>query len=159
MVSGPEMCTLAEDQAGVGVSKDERAERCHQLGHLWASDIGVAFEQSGRASVIMLRPSLFRDFRQKGMTLSADERWLFPQWSGYRKTLDFQAVERAFAAAGARVEQVHTSGQASVDDLVVFSNAIGARHFVPIHSDEWDRHLRQCNNGKHLRDGEEFEVR
>jgi ribonuclease J len=135
-----------------------------------APDVVTKMATSGRAIsasrlnslaepfVIMLRPSLFRDFRQKGMTLSADDRWLFSQWSGYRKKPDFQAVERAFVAAGARVEQVHTSGHASIDELVSFSNAIGAKHFVPIHSDQWDRHLHKFRAVTRLLDGDVFEL-
>ena len=106
--------------------------------------------------VIMLRPSLFTDYEAKGLALSADDRWLFSQWSGYLKTPAYKAVEDAFVTAGARVEQVHTSGHASVVDLIDFAAAIAPKRLVPIHSDQWDDHLNRFQNIERLQDNQPF---
>jgi len=47
---------------------------------------------------------------------------------------------------------------AGFDDLVRFSKAINPKHFVPIHSFEWDDHTHEFENVLRLKDGERWEV-
>ncbi len=107
---------------------------------------------------IMLRPSLFSDYLAKGLTLTSSDRWLFSQWSGYRSQPAYQAVEAAFRTAGAQVEQVHTSGHASTEDLLDFAKAVGPKRMVPIHSDHWDDHLDRFENVERLHDNQPFVI-
>ena len=106
----------------------------------------------GEFAAIMLRPSLLRDFQDKGMVLTKDDCWLFSQWSGYKATPEYQKVEQAFAAVGATMGQVHTSGHASLDDLVDFSESLAPGRMIPIHSDVWDQHLHRFSNVHRLMD-------
>ena len=109
-------------------------------------------------SVTMLRPSLFRDFLQKGLSLEPRDAWVFSMWSGYLQTAEYQETRRLFDAAGATFSQIHTSGHASTGDLEKFAHRIAPRHLVPIHSFDWDAHLSRFPNGQRLRDGEAFPI-
>ena len=109
-------------------------------------------ESLEKPAAIMLRPSLLRDFEDKGMVLTKDDCWLFSQWSGYKATPEYQKVEQAFAAVGATMGQVHTSGHASLDDLVDFSESLAPARMIPIHSDVWDQHLHRFSNVHRLMD-------
>jgi ribonuclease J len=40
-----------------------------------------------RDAAVMLRPSLLRDFTNKGLQLSPEDAWVFSMWSGYLNTL------------------------------------------------------------------------
>ena len=132
------------------VNHPEFVDRCAASGHA----LGAAALRSARDSVVMLRPSLFRDFSAKGMLPTRDDTWVFSMWSGYRDRPEYGPVRAAFSAAGARIEHIHTSGHASRDDLVAFAGRVAPRHLVPIHSFTWDQHLDGFSNVLRLRDGE-----
>jgi ribonuclease J len=109
-------------------------------------------------TVVMLRPSLLRDYHDKGVQLTASDAWLFSQWRGYLGRGEYPGVQEAFEAVGARCEQVHTSGHASPDELRAFANSVGAKCVVPIHSFEWDEHAHRFPNVLRLRDEEHLEL-
>jgi ribonuclease J len=111
-----------------------------------------------REAVVMLRPSLLRDFTNKGVELGPEDAWVFSMWSGYLKTLEYQQVRAAFDAAGAMFAPIHTSGHASRNDLKEFAQHLAPRHLVPIHSFTWDQHLDGFENIMRLRDGEAFTI-
>lgn len=111
-----------------------------------------------RDAAVMLRPSLLRDFTNKGVQVGPDDAWVFSMWSGYLKTPEYQQVRAAFDAAGATFAQIHTSGHASRDDLEAFARSVGPRRLVPIHSFTWDEHLDAFENVLRLRDGEPFAI-
>ena len=119
--------------------------------------MGAAKLTGARDSVVMLRPSLLRDFTQKGMIIEPGDAWVFSMWSGYLET-QYEDVMRSFDSAGATFTKIHTSGHASRDDLEEFARQITARHLVPIHSFTWDEHLDRFSNVRRLRDGEPFVV-
>jgi ribonuclease J len=106
----------------------------------------------------MLRPSLFRDFANKGMSVERDDAWVFSMWSGYLETADYPTIRRSFESAGATFSQIHTSGHASRDDLEEFARRIAPRHLVPIHSLTWDEHVHRFSNVRRLHDGEPFVI-
>lgn len=129
-------------------------ERCAQSGNaMGATELSVA-----RDSVVMLRPSLLRDFSRKGMSIRPTDAWIFSMWSGYLKTPEYEDVWHSFESAGAAVAKIHTSGHASRDDLEAFAQRIAARHLVPIHSYTWDEHVDRFSNVRRLRDGERFVI-
>lgn len=120
--------------------------------------MGAARLGDMRNAVVLLRPSLLRDFTKKGVQLGAEDAWVFSMWSGYLKTPEYQQVRAAFDAAGAAFAQIHTSGHAAREDLEEFARRIGPRHLVPIHSFTWDQHLDGFENVLRLRDGEKFQI-
>lgn len=111
-----------------------------------------------RNAVVMLRPSLLKDYLHKGVVLDKSDAWVFSMWSGYLEKPEYQDVRSQFESAGAPVTQIHTSGHASAPDLSAFARAIAPRHLVPIHSFTWDAHLAQFDNVLRLHDGEAFVV-
>ncbi|MBZ0274399.1 MBL fold metallo-hydrolase [bacterium] len=129
-------------------------DRCATSGFAFGAD---KLESRAR-NVIMLRPSLWKDYARKGVTLTPHDGWVFSMWSGYEKKTDYAELRTAFESAGARLERIHTSGHAAPDDLVAFADAVAPRHLVPIHGFDWDQHLHRFKNVKRLRDGERFAI-
>jgi ribonuclease J len=108
--------------------------------------------------VVMLRPSLLRDLTAKGLGLDRQDSWVFSMWSGYMNTPEYQRLHADFAASGANLAQIHTSGHACRHDLQEFARKVAPRHLVPIHSFTWDQHLQGFENVTRLRDGETFTI-
>ena len=129
-------------------------ERCATSGHA----IGAAKLVDERDVVVMLRPSLLRDYMDKGVALTPDDAWVFSMWSGYLDHDTYREVRDAFRAAGAASLQIHTSGHASRDDLLQFAARVAPAHLVPIHSFDWDEHVGAFDNVRRLRDGEAFVI-
>lgn len=122
--------------------------------------MGAKGLESVRNAVVMLRPSLLRDYQAKGVVLDKADAWVFSMWRGYLKEADNVEVRRSFETVGAAIHDVgyHTSGHASGPDLEEFARRIGPRYLVPIHGDEWDRHLGRFGNVRRLKDGEPFSL-
>lgn len=122
--------------------------------------IGARGLESVRNAVVMLRPSLLRDYQAKGVVLDKADAWVFSMWSGYLKEADNVEVRRSFETAGAAIHDVryHTSGHASGPDLEEFARRVGPKWLVPIHGDEWDRHLGRFGSVRRLKDGEPFRL-
>jgi ribonuclease J len=130
-------------------------ERCAKSGNA----IGAAKLQDMNDAVVMLRPSLLKDYSNKGVTFAVDDAWVFSMWSGYLKNTDYMKIRRGFQEAGAAFEHIHTSGHASARELQEFAGRIAPRHLVPIHSFSWDDHLNEFLNVQRLGDGEPFHIR
>ncbi|HEY8572722.1 MBL fold metallo-hydrolase [Phenylobacterium sp.] len=111
-------------------------------------------EQHRTKWVVMVRPSLARDYARSGVTPTSDDAWSFSQWSGYLKAPDGQALQQWFDQGGAQAKHIHTSGHASPDDLRAFANAIAPKWLVPIHGIAWDEEQVGFPPVKRLRDGE-----
>lgn len=137
------------------VNRPEFFERCCTSGHAFSA---AKIESGTRNNVVMLRPSLLRDYSRKGLALTKDDCWVFSMWSGYLEGADYQTVRTAFDDAGARFNQIHTSGHASRRDLQAFASSINARHLVPIHSFDWNQHVDGFENVTRMRDGEILEL-
>lgn len=88
--------------------------------------------------VIMVRPSLVRDFEPAGVTPTADDAWSYAMWSGYLRNEDGQKLQAWFDTGGATAKHLHTSGHASPSDLRAFANAMKPKVMVPIHGVAWD---------------------
>jgi ribonuclease J len=128
--------------------------RCARSGRA----VGAARLADMPDAVVMLRSSLLRDYRRKGLGLTADDAWVFSMWSGYLGKPEYVEVRRLFESAGAQVLKIHTSGHASVRDLQAFARRIAPRHLVPIHGATWDAHLDRFEHVLRLGDGEPFVV-
>lgn len=136
------------------MNRPEFVEQCATSGKA----VGAAKLQDMHDAVLMLRPSLLKDYTNKGMTITKDDSWAFSMWSGYLKKPEYEDIRRRFREAGATFEQIHTSGHASASDLEQFAARIAPSHLVPIHSYNWDDHLEKFSNVRRLRDGESFPV-
>ena len=77
---------------------------------------------------------------------------IYSMWEGYLndRFRDFCANK------GLAIEQVHTSGHATVEDLKAFAKALNPKVLIPIHTFEASRYPDLFKNVKILKDKEEL---
>ena len=114
----------------------------------------AALAQNPSKWVVMIRPSLIRDFASKGVAPTEADAWSYSQWRGYLEQPDGVALKAWFDGGGARPVHLHTSGHASTADLKEFAAAISAKALVPIHGVAWDTDREGFENVVRLTDGE-----
>jgi ribonuclease J len=90
--------------------------------------------------------------------LTHDGLAVWSLWHGYLAEPGGQRLEEALAAAGVRLEHLHTSGHASVRDLRRLVEAVAPRCLVPIHSEAGDRYPQLFPNVMRQDDGVWWEV-
>ncbi|WP_298697367.1 MBL fold metallo-hydrolase [uncultured Brevundimonas sp.] len=137
-----------------------------KLMHLTASIFGTAPVRNyrhwsgGNPSkwVVMIRPSLIRDFASKGVAPNEADAWSYSQWRGYLEQPDGVALKAWFDEGGARSVHLHTSGHASTADLKAFATAISPKALVPIHGMAWDTDRDGFENVVRLTDGEPLAI-
>jgi ribonuclease J len=104
--------------------------------------------------VVMVRPSLIRDYGPNGIAPNSDDAWCWSMWRGYLENEDGALVSKWFEAGGSRAAHIHTSGHASPADLRSFAHAMNATQFVPIHGVAWDGDTIGFPSIRRLADGE-----
>jgi ribonuclease J len=108
--------------------------------------------------VVMVRPSLIRDYARNGITPNGDDAWCWSIWRGYLNNDDGILVRKWFEPGGSRATHIHTSGHASPADLRAFAHAMNARLLVPIHGVAWDGDTTGFSSIRRLADGEPMMV-
>ena len=90
----------------------------------------------------------------KGIDNPGGATVIYSMWGGYLndRFRDF------CASKSLTVEQVHTSGHATVEDLKTFAKAVSPKTLIPIHTFEGKQYPQMFENAKILKDGELFEV-
>lgn len=114
--------------------------------------------QTAERWVIMVRPSLMRDYVPNGVAPDADDAWCWSMWPGYLNNDDGLLVRRWFEEGGSRAAHIHTSGHASPADLRSFARAMNARQLVPIHGVAWDGDTTGFSSIRRLADGEPMTI-
>lgn len=104
--------------------------------------------------VIMVRPSLMRDYEPAGVTPNADDAWSWSMWRGYLKNEDGVRLQEWFERGGAHAAHIHTSGHASPANLRAFAKSIDPKWLVPIHGVAWDAETEGFPPIRRLTDGE-----
>lgn len=104
--------------------------------------------------VVMVRPSLIRDYVPKGVTPNSNDAWCWSMWRGYLGNEDGALVSKWFRDGGSRADHIHTSGHASPSVLQSFAHAMNAKQFVPIHGAAWDGDTTGFPSIRRLADGE-----
>ena len=104
--------------------------------------------------VVMVRPSLMRDYEPAGVVPNADDAWSWSMWRGYLKDDDGRLLQVWFEKGGARAAHIHTSGHASTADLRAFAAAMKPNWMVPIHGVAWDSQPDGFPSIRRLVDGE-----
>ena len=104
--------------------------------------------------VVMLRPSLMRDYAKSGVEPNADDAWSWSMWRGYLTNKDGVLVSEWFEGGGSRANHIHTSGHASPAVLQTFAHEMNARQLVPIHGAAWDGDTSGFPAIRRLIDGE-----
>jgi ribonuclease J len=114
----------------------------------------AALAQNLSKWVVMIRPSLIRDFASKGVAPTPSDAWSYSQWRGYLEQPDGLALKAWFDEGEARPLHLHTSGHASTADLKAFASAIAPKALVPIHGVAWDTDRDGFENVVRLADGQ-----
>jgi len=104
--------------------------------------------------VVMVRPSLIRDYVPKYVTPNPDDTWSWSMWRGYLENKDGALVSKWFEDGGSRANHIHTSGHASLAVLRSFAHAMNAKELVPIHGAAWDENIAGFPSIRRLADGE-----
>jgi ribonuclease J len=104
--------------------------------------------------IVMVRPSLMRDYVKSGVQPNTDDTWSWSMWRGYLDTKDGALVSNWFEDGGTRASHIHTSGHASPDVLRAFAHAMNAKQLVPIHGAAWDGDTTGFPAISRLADGE-----
>lgn len=118
----------------------------------------AALAQNPGKWVVMIRPSLIRDFAAKSVTPNPADAWSYSQWRGYLEQPDGVTLKAWFDEGGARPHHLHTSGHASTTDLKAFAAAISPKALVPIHGVAWDTDRDGFENVVRLTDGEPLAI-
>jgi ribonuclease J len=106
--------------------------------------------------VVMIRPSLIRDYEKAGVIPNANDAWSWGLWKGYLQSGDGKKIQQWFDNAGANAAHIHTSGHASPADLRAFAVAMKAKTMVPIHGVNWDAGAEGFPHITRLDDGERW---
>ena len=83
---------------------------------------------------------------------------LYSQWSGYRNGEKQVEFERVLAACGGELIECHTSGHATVDDLVKLVGDLNPRRVIPMHTTAPERFEQFFKNVVRLGDGEILQI-
>jgi ribonuclease J len=108
--------------------------------------------------VVMVRPSLMRDYARSGVEPSTSDAWSWSMWGGYLENEDGALVSKWFKGGGSRADHIHTSGHASPAVLRSFAHAMNAKQLVPIHGVAWDGDTTGFPSIRRLADGESMTV-
>jgi ribonuclease J len=122
---------------------------------------GISAEKLATTSdkwVVMVRPSLIRDYALKGVTPNPEDAWCWSQWRGYLENEDGARVRKWFESGGSRACHLHTSGHASPNLLRDFAHKMEARQLIPIHGTAWDDDTVEFRSIRRLADGESMSL-
>ena len=108
--------------------------------------------------VVMVRPSLMRDYARNGVVPNQHDVWCWSMWRGYLDNDDGTLVRKWFEEGGSHAAHIHTSGHASPVDLRSFAKAMNAETLVPIHGLAWDGDTTGFSSIRRLADGEPMAV-
>ncbi|MCA9218060.1 MAG: hypothetical protein KDB27_33545, partial [Planctomycetales bacterium] len=101
--------------------------------------------------VMVFRPSMMEDFDG---AFPQSTLCIHSQWRGYMKGDRWQEVESALDATNGRIVQAHTSGHASVSDIVKFAQAINTKTIIPVHTVAPEKFCEHFSNVVIATDGE-----
>ncbi|MFC1576809.1 MBL fold metallo-hydrolase RNA specificity domain-containing protein [Candidatus Omnitrophota bacterium] len=90
----------------------------------------------------------------KGLKGAEGAKIIYSMWGGYL-TDKFKGYCKD---KGLKIEQVHTSGHATIDDLKAFAKALDPKTLIPIHTFGGGQYPEIFENVRVLKDGEAFEV-
>ncbi len=107
-------------------------------------------------SVMLFRPSMIRDVEEAKCIDGA--LVICSLWSGYLQEESTQPMLEWLERRGLPLEQCHTSGHASVSDLVKLRNAFPRAPVVPIHTERPEQFAEVFGNVQQRADGEWWEV-
>lgn len=106
--------------------------------------------------VVMVRPSLIKDYQKADVNPNSDDAWSWGQWMGYLKMDDGARIQQWFDQSNTPAKHIHTSGHASPADLRAFAMSLQPKTLVPIHGLAWDTDTEGFSGITRLTDGERW---
>jgi len=103
-------------------------------------------------AVLLFRPSMITDM-EKAECLD-DAQLFYSLWSGYLKDDRHKRFLDWLDQRKIPMQEIHTSGHASIQDLRIFSEALKPKTLIPIHSFEPGRYAELFDNVLQKDDGE-----
>lgn len=106
----------------------------------------------GSRAVMLFRPAMMRDIDEADLWSNARAIW--SQWNGYLEHEAGARLKADLAARNVELENIHTSGHASIKDLKRLASAIMPQSLVPIHTFKGDqfsdffRNVTRRNDGR-----------
>lgn len=110
----------------------------------------------GFNSVMLFRPAMMRDIDEANLWGGARAIW--SQWDGNLKNGTGAKLKADLASRNVELENVHTSGHASIRDLKRLAAAVMPKTLVPIHTFEADRFSDLFRNVTRFNDGQWWRV-
>lgn len=110
----------------------------------------------GDKAVMLFRPAMMRDIDEANLWQGARAIW--SQWDGYLKEGPGAKLQEDLKARNVTLENIHTSGHASIVDLKRLAAAIAPKSLVPIHTFEGDSFSKLFENVTRRNDGEWWKV-
>jgi ribonuclease J len=106
--------------------------------------------------VLLFRHIHMRDLEKAN--LLKDAIYIYSQWEGYWERDSNKSLREWLTKHNITKISIHTSGHASIDDLVRFAEAFKPKKIVPIHTFMPEKYNELFNNVKLHADGEYWEV-
>ncbi len=110
----------------------------------------------GSRAVMLFRPSMMRDV--DAVDLWTNARAIWSQWAGYLKLETGAKLKADLSSRNVELENIHTSGHASIKDLKRLAAALAPKALVPIHTFEGDKFSDLFANVVRRADGQWWEV-
>lgn len=125
----------------------------HKSNRIYPEDL----PKIAKHSVMLFRPGFMGD---KGLENSLDGTALsYSMWDGYLEKDSSRKVLKWLGKNEIPLKEIHTSGHASVANLIGFAKAINPQRLVPIHTFEPEKYSEHFYNVECHQDGEWWEVR
>ena len=113
---------------------------------------------AAKPAIIMHRDSMIRDLERDSLGFTAQDSYVFSNWSGYLKEEDPSSGWARAAAAGARTIKLQTSGHASPEALSAFALAMNPGKLIPVHGVAWAQPDIPLPPLEHLNDGQPWTI-
>ena len=105
--------------------------------------------------IMVCRPSMKTDIENCGLR---EGIFLYSLWNGYRDEEYQQIFEKSLKNVGFKLEELHTSGHASVDDIKLVINRLDPQKLIPIHTMQRDAFYDFSTKTEIVKDGVPFQV-
>jgi ribonuclease J len=107
--------------------------------------------------VMLIRPGFLFDLRTfidlEGGT------WIYSMWHGYfDQSESLRKLKSCLEEKGVRIEELHTSGHATISELTDLANALNPKMIIPIHTFHPQKFKDHFSNVRLLDNGEELDI-
>lgn len=110
----------------------------------------------GSRAAMLFRPAMMRDIDEADLWGNARAIW--SQWAGYLEQEAGAKLKADLASRNVEMENIHTSGHASIKDLKRLAAAVAPKTLVPIHTFKGDMFSELFSNVTRHNDGQWWKV-